>query len=81
MSPEKKKWYFQGIINGIILSKIVGAPNNYLPYDTIFKPDGFNQTFSQMLEEEKNKISHRAQAFTKAKEFLIRLSASSADES
>lgn len=70
ISPEGNRWFFKGIISGIITSEVVGVPNNFLPYDTIFKPDGFDKTFSQMSEEEKNKISHRAQAFLKVKNFL-----------
>lgn len=70
ISPHKEKWYFEGRINGIIVKKIIGTPDNFLPYDTLFQPEGYNITFSQMLENEKNKISHRAQAFIKTKEFL-----------
>ena len=31
-------------------------------YDPIFVPDGFEETFAQMSQEQKNKISHRAKA-------------------
>lgn len=70
ISPENKKWYFEGVISGTILEKIVGVPDNYLPYDTLFRPEGYDITFSQMSEEEKNKISHRAQALEKTKKFI-----------
>ena len=70
ISPQKEKRFFQGTINGIIVKKIMGVPSNFLPYDTLFQPEGYNKTFSQINEDIKNKISHRAQAFIKAKEFL-----------
>ena len=34
-------------------------------YDPIFQPDGYDQTFGQMDRWEKNRISHRADAFAK----------------
>jgi XTP/dITP diphosphohydrolase len=34
-------------------------------YDPIFQPQGYSQTFGEMDRWEKNKISHRADAFAK----------------
>ena len=34
-------------------------------YDPIFQPDGYSETFGEMDRWEKNKISHRADAFKK----------------
>ncbi len=70
ISPKKEKWFFQGILNGIITREVKGVPDKFLPYDTLFQPEGYNKTFSQMDKSVKNKISHRAQAFRKAKEFI-----------
>jgi len=39
-------------------------------WDPIFKPDGYDKTFAEMRDEEKNSISHRFNAFKKLKEFL-----------
>ena len=33
--------------------------------DPIFRPDGYEQTFGEMDRGEKNRISHRADAFRK----------------
>ena len=34
-------------------------------YDPMFQPDGYDITFAEMDAEEKNRISHRADAFGK----------------
>ncbi|NQU99129.1 MAG: RdgB/HAM1 family non-canonical purine NTP pyrophosphatase [Parcubacteria group bacterium] len=70
ISPQKEKQFFEGKINGIIVKQVMGVPDDFLPYDTLFQPEGFDKTFSQMDKNEKNKISHRAKAFREAKEFL-----------
>jgi XTP/dITP diphosphohydrolase len=36
-------------------------------YDPIFKPNGYDQTFGEMNRWEKNRLSHRADAFRKLK--------------
>lgn len=64
-------YYFEGIINGIILLKPAGTGG--FGYDPIFVPDGYNESFAQMAEEEKNKISHRKIALDKLAQFLTGL--------
>jgi len=39
-------------------------------YDPLFIPDGFEQSFAELGEETKNKLSHRAQALKKLKSYL-----------
>src|ERR1041384_996154 len=48
-------------------------------YDPIFIPEGFTQSFGQLEPAEKNRISHRARALTKAKAFLLTLTVASCD--
>ena len=36
----------------------------------MFVPDGMDRTFAELTQEEKNRISHRANAFRKAEEFV-----------
>ena len=59
---------FEGEIKGTI----VDAPHgeNGFGYDPVFQPDGYDQTFGEMAPELKNRISHRANAFKLAMEFV-----------
>ncbi len=60
--------FFEGIIKG----KIALAPKGTsgFGYDSVFIADGYEKTFAEITLEEKNKISHRAQAFNKMIDFL-----------
>jgi XTP/dITP diphosphohydrolase len=42
-------------------------------YDPLFVPDGYAQTFAELSEDIKNKISHRARALRKTRQFLATL--------
>jgi len=59
---------FEGTVNGRIIKEKRGTGG--FGYDPVFVPDGYNLTFAEMSLAEKNKISHRARAFEKLKEFL-----------
>lgn len=45
--------------------------NNNFGWDPIFKPDDHEQTFAEMDQDIKNKISHRTIALNKLKDYLI----------
>jgi XTP/dITP diphosphohydrolase len=59
---------FEGIVEGEITDQLRGEGG--FGYDPVFIPTGFSKTLAEMTIEEKNKISHRAQAFNKLVEFL-----------
>jgi len=63
-----REYLFEGTVNGTIIRDKRG--NKGFGYDPVFIPDGYNMTFAEMSLQEKNKISHRAIAFKKLKEFL-----------
>ena len=68
---EGKEHVFEGIIEGTITEKPLGKKG--FGYDPVFIPQGYNTTFAQMSSEEKNKVSHRALAIHKMREFLKRI--------
>jgi len=64
---KKEIKFFEGVIEG----EIVSPRGDFgFGWDKIFKPKGFNKTFSQMEEKEKSKISMRKIAAKKLKKFL-----------
>ena len=42
-------------------------------YDPLFVPDGFNVSFAELGEDVKNKLSHRAKALAKLKDYFSKL--------
>lgn len=65
-----EEYLFEGIITGKIITDRKG--NNGFGYDPIFIPEGYSNTFAELGNEIKNKISHRAQATKKLCDFLIK---------
>ena len=61
--PDGKELVVEGKIDGKVVWPMRGAGGH--GYDPIFQPDGYDITFGQMQTEEKNRISHRADAFAK----------------
>ena len=69
------KFIADGICDGTIALNASGA--NGFGYDPIFIPDGFSQTFGELSDQIKRKISHRAQAAEKIIQHLRRFYAAS----
>lgn len=65
---NSSEYIFEGIVNGTILYSERG--NQGFGYDPIFVPDGKDLSFAEMSLGEKNRISHRAKAFEKLRQFL-----------
>ena len=61
--PDGHAEVFEGQMPGRIVWPMRGGQGH--GYDPIFEPAGYNMTFAQMDRWQKNKISHRADAFTK----------------
>lgn len=68
---DGKEYIFDGIIKGSITKERAGK--NGFGYDPVFMPKGYDKTFAQMTDKEKNSISHRAIAMNKLNEFLKNL--------
>jgi XTP/dITP diphosphohydrolase len=64
-----EEYFFEGRINGEIIEERRGSKG--FGYDPIFIPEGYDRTFAEMTEEEKNAISHRAIAVKKLVDFLL----------
>ena len=62
------KHLFEGIVKGRIIEAKRG--NSGCGYDPVFIPEGYNETFAEMGNTEKNKISHRARAVAALCEYL-----------
>lgn len=65
---DGKRHLFEGIVKGEIIKEKRGGTG--FGYDPIFVPDGYTQTFAELGNETKNKISHRALAVEKLCRFL-----------
>ena len=59
---------FEGIVRGSIIEERRGEAG--FGYDPIFVPDGYEQTFAQLGNEVKNRISHRAKAVEQLVRYL-----------
>lgn len=55
-----EKFFVEGTVEGKIINTELGQ--NGFGYDPMFIPDGYEKTFAQMSDYEKNQISHRANA-------------------
>jgi XTP/dITP diphosphohydrolase len=75
-SPASAPDIFEGECAGRIAREPRGT--NGFGYDPIFIPDGHEQTFGELSEETKQRLSHRARALRSALEFIRRRSRSSA---
>ncbi|MEY2492620.1 MAG: XTP/dITP diphosphohydrolase [Verrucomicrobiota bacterium] len=60
------------VVSGEIAGKIAKSPRgkNGFGYDPLFIPAGFRRTFAELPSQLKNRISHRARAAKKLRQFL-----------
>ncbi|SMO95824.1 RdgB/HAM1 family non-canonical purine NTP pyrophosphatase [Paracoccus laeviglucosivorans] len=63
MWPDGHEEIFEGVAPGRLTWPPRGAQGH--GYDPIFIPQGYDVTFAEMTPDEKNRISHRADAFRK----------------
>ncbi len=64
---------FEGRVDGVITLDESGDKG--FGYDPIFLPNGYDKTFAQMSDAEKNAISHRGVAVRKLVDYLSKLEA------
>lgn len=63
-----KEYVFDGMVVGHIANSEKGTQG--FGYDAVFVPDGYESTFAELPAEQKNSISHRANAVSKLVNFL-----------
>ncbi len=67
---ENKVFKTEGVVRGEILKFPQKKKGNGFGYDPIFKPDGYNKSFSVLGSAIKNRISHRSQALKNMKKII-----------
>lgn len=67
--PDEEILVARGECPGRMISVPTGE--NGFGYDPLFVPDGWDKTFAQLTDEEKNQISHRAKALEKLEKLLV----------
>jgi|YelNatPaOPRAMG01_1025707.scaffolds.fasta_scaffold00044_55 XTP/dITP diphosphohydrolase len=70
------------LVEGKVRGKITLEPKgrNGFGYDPLFLPDGFDMTYAEMSNSQKNMVSHRAIALQKAREIINELALKSSSE-
>jgi XTP/dITP diphosphohydrolase len=61
----------EGVCEGTIIFSPRGAGG--FGYDPLFVPDGYDETFAELADDVKNRISHRARALMATRDFLSQL--------
>ncbi|MCG3775447.1 MAG: dITP/XTP pyrophosphatase [Nitrospira sp.] len=72
--PLEGVWVAQGTLDGVIAEEASGTLG--FGYDPVFFIPELGKTLAQLSADQKNRISHRAKAFTKMREILSASSAS-----
>lgn len=63
LDPQGREQVFEGRCEGKLRREPVGGGG--FGYDPIFEPEGFDRTYAELSDAEKNAISHRGRAFAK----------------
>lgn len=66
--PGGVEQIFEGRCDGVLAREPAGGAG--FGYDPLFIPDGFERTYAQLSEAEKNRISHRGRAWEKLADYL-----------
>ncbi len=70
VDPEGREHVVRGECPGRIATAVSGTAG--FGYDPLFIPDGFDRSFADLGEIEKNKISHRGRALAAVKAIMIK---------
>jgi XTP/dITP diphosphohydrolase len=71
--PKERKYFStEGIVRGEILSEPHKKEGSGFGYDPIFRPEGFDESFSMLGTDIKNQISHRSKALNEMKKIIAK---------
>lgn len=73
VSPNGKEYITGGGVRGKFLELPRTKPQPMMPYSPLFVPDGMEKCWAELSTEEENAISHRGEAFRKARTLLEKL--------
>lgn len=73
VDPEGREHVVRGECPGRIASVPSGTAG--FGYDPLFVPDGFDRSFADLGEREKNRISHRGRALAAVKSIMVKYAA------
>lgn len=68
--PDGRVETVEGVLEGVITERPAGSGG--FGYDPVFWLPQLGKTLAELSPEEKNRVSHRAKAFAKVKELLIK---------
>lgn len=68
LGPKGEAYYFEGSCEGSITEAERGKEG--FGYDSIFMPEGYSETFGELGESVKHRLSHRANAVLALRDFL-----------
>ena len=71
LGPKGEAQYFEGSCEGSITEAERGKEG--FGYDSIFMPEGYSETFGELGESVKHRLSHRANAVLALRDFLAAL--------
>ena len=69
ISPKGEQKQVEGAVKGYMAEQESGCKG--FGYDSLFVPEGYDETFAQLPSECKNSISHRARALANLKKILL----------
>lgn len=67
---DKGAKVFSGRTDGSIAHKMSEKSDFTMGFDTVFVPNGFDIPFSELLPEDKKRVSHRAKALNELRQYL-----------
>jgi XTP/dITP diphosphohydrolase len=68
LGPTGEPELFEGRCDGVLLDEPRGGSG--FGYDPIFRPEGYMESYAELTEEAKNRISHRGRAWARLAERL-----------